>query len=346
MFNSARTFVLIDGNSLLHRCFHALPPFRTQSGELVNAVYGFTSVLLSILDREKPAYVAIAFDKKGPTFRHELYKEYKATRVKAPDELYGQIPRIREIIEAFGIPIFEHDFVEADDVIGTIAHRLDEYKEINTLIVTGDLDALQLVNEHTCLAITKSGFSKVEFIDQHEIEKRYGLNASQMVDYKALVGDPSDNIRGVQGIGPKTAIDLLQQYDTLENIYERLENIPAATREKLIHYKNDAFLSQKLVNIVRDVPLTFDITICKIYPIDIARVKKVFQELEFKRLIDRLEKVFGSGAEKLTGKHKKKDGVHNQQLEKSKHTQKVSHERKGGDAHASSSKPVEQLSLF
>ncbi|HTW97086.1 MAG TPA: 5'-3' exonuclease H3TH domain-containing protein, partial [Candidatus Methylomirabilis sp.] len=195
--------IIIDGNALIHRSFHALPPtLRTKDGELVNAVYGFSAVLLKAWRELKPDYIALTLDMKGPTFRHKQYKEYKATRVKAPQDLYDQIPRVKEVATAFNIPIFELSGFEADDLIGTIDKKVGA--EVEKIIVTGDMDTLQLVDPSTKVFTMGHGLSESVVYDEARVKERYGLEPDQMIDYKALRGDPSDNIPGVKGIGEKT----------------------------------------------------------------------------------------------------------------------------------------------
>lgn len=288
-----KKLVLIDGNALIHRGFHALPPLKTSKGELINAVYGFTTVLLNILSKEKPEYIAVAFDKKGPTFRHKAFPDYKATRVKAPDELYMQIPRVKEVVKAFEIPIFETAGFEADDVLGTLASQAEKKKNVKALIVTGDLDVLQLVSAKTNVLATVQGFANVKVYDRKAVKERYGLSPDQIVDFKALRGDASDNIPGVSGIGQKTATSLLQKFGTLKNIYKNLGKIKGKVEEKLEYGKENAFLSQKLAEIVTKVPVKLSLQKCEAHDFDHEKVKKLFIELEFFRFIKRVEEWIG-----------------------------------------------------
>lgn len=219
-----KTLILIDGHALVHRAFHALPPLNTGGGELVNAVFGFTSILLKVLKDLAPDYIAATFDLAGPTFRHKEFEDYKATRVKAPDELYAQIARVKDVLGAFNIPVYEKEGFEADDVIGTIARQAKKDK-VKTIIVTGDLDTLQLVDKDTEVFTLKKGVKDTVFYDEAAVRARFeGLGPEQMVDYKGLKGDPSDNIPGVPGVGEKTAIELLKQYGSLDELYKELEN--------------------------------------------------------------------------------------------------------------------------
>ncbi len=280
-------FILIDGNAIIHRAFHALPPFKTSQGEQVNAVYGFASILLTILNREEPDYIAVAFDLKGPTFRHEQYKEYKATRTKAPDELYAQIPRIKELVEAFQIPRFERQGFEADDVIGTLAKKAEK-EGISTYIVTGDLDALQLVTEKTKVLALTQKFSEPVVYDISKVMGRYGLRPNQIIDMKGLQGDSSDNIKGVAGVGEKTTKTLLQKYGSIENIYENIDEIEGGTHNKLVNDKESAFLSKKLATIITDMDIDLDLKACKTHEYDEEALHKIFEELQFTSLIKRL----------------------------------------------------------
>lgn len=281
-----KLLALIDANALLHRSFYALPPLTTQRGELVNAVYGFTSVLLKIFDELKPDYVLCAFDKKTPTFRHKIFKEYKATRQKAPVELYKQIPRIKQVISAFGIPIYEMSGYEADDIIGTLSKKV----EMENMIVTGDLDALQLVDENTKVYTLRRGVQDTVIYDKKKVTERYGFGPEQFVDFKALRGDPSDNIPGVPGIGEKTASDLICEFGNLENLYQNLDSpkIKERYRKLLKENKDKAFLSKKLAQIVCHIPFEINWQEAKLKKYDRNKVIKLFQELEFKSLIKRL----------------------------------------------------------
>jgi len=284
-----KRFIIIDGNALIHRAFHALPPLTTKAGELVNAVYGFTSVLLRVLKELKPDYMAVTFDLAAPTFRHKEYKEYKAKRVKAPQELYDQIDKVKEVVRAFNIPIYEEEGYEADDVIGTIAHQL---RDVEVIIVTGDLDTLQLVNENIKIFTLKRGINDTSVYDREEIEKRYDLKPIQMVDFKGLRGDPSDNIPGAPGIGEKTAIKLLKQFGDIENLYKGIEEnkllINEKMAEKLITFKEQVLFSKYLATIRNDVPIEVNIKLCSLKNYDYQKAVELFEKFEFHNLIKRL----------------------------------------------------------
>ncbi len=280
--------ILIDGHALAYRAYHALPPDLTTSrGEPTNAVFGFASMLLNVWRDENPNYMVVAFD-VGRTFRHEEYKAYKAHRTKMPAEMAGQLERIRELVEAFNIAVYTAEGYEADDVLGTLA-RQAEQAGLETLIVTGDTDAFQLIDAHTRVLTSRRRFSDTVTYDQAGVEERYGLKPQQLIDYKGLVGDKSDNLPGVPGVGQKTATTLLQKYGSLEAIYEHLAEIASARfRRALEKGQENAFLSKRLATIVTDVPLTLDLEGCRIGDHDPGRAMALFQELEFRSLMDRL----------------------------------------------------------
>lgn len=299
MAKTPEKFVIIDGNALVHRAFHALPPtMRTRNGEMVNAVYGFTMVLLKVLKDLKPDYLAVTFDLKGPTFRDDLYKEYKATRIKQADELYEQFPRVKEVVQSFNIPIYEKPGFEADDVIATLVKN-KEVEKIKSIIVTGDMDTLQLVDKNTEVFTMHKGMSETITYDTAQVKKRYdGLKPEQIVDFKALRGDPSDNIPGVQGIGEKGAITLLKEFKTLENLYKNIDSskIKERQREMLRLHKKEAFMSKELATMVDNVPVKFKLSDAKVKSYDLGVVIPLFQELEFKSLISKLPKETQTGS--------------------------------------------------
>ena len=287
-----KKFVLIDGNALIHRGFHAIPPLFTASGEMTNAVFGFTTVMMGFLQEEVPDYIAMTFDKKGPTHRHKIFEEYKATRVKAPDELYSQIPRIREIVEAFNMPIFEKEGYEADDLIATLAKEVED-QDLQVVIVTGDKDALQLVNEKVVVASPRKGYREVVYYTPEKVVENLGVRPDQVVDYKGLCGDSSDNIPGVMGVGPKTAANLLTAYETLEGIYDHLDEVKGKMKEKLENDRKMAFFSRDLAQLVKDVEMDFDLEKCVTHEVNKDEVVKLFEELEFKSLVRRFGRLSG-----------------------------------------------------
>ncbi len=293
-----KRLIVIDGNALIHRSFHALPPtLTTKDGRIVNAVYGFTSFLLKAFTDLKPDYVVLTLDRKEPTFRHKEYKEYKAKRVKAPDELYQQIPLIEKMAKAFDIPTFSLSGFEADDLIGSIVKQLENEHHLEKMIITGDLDTLQLINPHTKVYTMSRGLSDTVIYDERMVKERYQLRPDQIIDYKALRGDPSDNLPGVDGVGEKTAIELLNLFDNLENIYTYLDKNPEAEEIRpritglLKKSKDNAFLSKKLATIKTDIDMGFNLEKTRLHNLDIEGIKKIFTELEFKSLIPRLAKL-------------------------------------------------------
>jgi len=288
--------IIIDGNALIHRSFHALPPtLRSSKGQLVNAVYGFTSFLLKALNEFKPEFVVLTLDKSGPTFRHEEYKEYKANRVKAADELYEQFPLVKDVAKAFNIPIFEKSGYEADDLIGTICELTKDKKSLERIIITGDMDAVQLVDKKTKVYTMSRGLSDSVLYDENKVEERYSLNPSQIVDYKALRGDPSDNIPGVRGIGEKMATELLTTFENLENIYKAADKKDKRIKERTLglleESKEDAFLSQSLATIKCDVPFSFSLDKAKFSSFPLDKVMDIFSELGFKSLLNKVKEV-------------------------------------------------------
>lgn len=286
--------IIIDGNALIHRSFHALPPtLRNKKGVLVNAVYGFTSFLLKALNEFHPEYVVLTLDKKGPTFRHEAYAEYKATRVKAPDELYEQIPLVKQVAEAFNIPIFELSGFEADDLIGTICEKTNSEKNLEKIIITGDLDTLQLINDRTKVYTMSRGLSDSVLYGAEQVRERYSLNPDQIIDYKALRGDVSDNIPGVKGIGEKTASDLLVEFKTLDGVYAAAEKNSPKIKPRIIEllkeHKDKAYLSQQLATIDLNAPLKFSLNNISFTSFKLENVLEIFSEFEFKSLLPKVK---------------------------------------------------------
>lgn len=280
--------VLIDGNALMHRAYHAIPPLTTSNGELINAVYGFTSMLLKIFQDLRPEYAACAFDLKAPTFRNLEFTGYKAKRPKMDEKLVSQIDRIHEVVATLNIPIFEIEGFEADDVIATLATQAEEEK-IEAVIVTGDRDALQLIDANIKVYCPLKGLSNPILYDENRVLEKYGLKPNQIADFKALAGDASDNYPGIAGIGPKTATDLLQRFGTLDKIYEHIGEISnEKIKTKLVENVDFAYKCQKLARAARDVPLTLTLSKCRLKDYDLAKVSKLFAELEFRSLIKKL----------------------------------------------------------
>ncbi len=293
-----KRLIIIDGNALIHRAYHALPPLKTKKGELVNAVYGFLLVFLKAIREFQPDYIVAAFDTPKPTFRHKEFKEYKIKRPPTPKELSEQIPKIKEILKEFGVPFFEKEGFEGDDIIGTIAHlALQGQVEpgIETIILSGDLDTLQLIDRNTKVYTLKRGLKDTVLYNEEMVRERYEIAPSQFIDFRALRGDPSDNIPGVTGIGEKTAICLLKDFGSLKNIYreieektERSQKIKPAIKEKLIQYKEQAFLSKTLSEINKNVPINFNLEECSFQKYNKEKVIQAFKKIEFYSLINRL----------------------------------------------------------
>lgn len=282
--------VIIDGNAILHRAFHALPPLTTKKGEPINAVYGLVSMLLRVITDLKPTHIAVAFDEKEPTFRHKALATYQAQRPPTAEELSGQFGKARDFLKAAKVAVFSKPGYEADDVIGTIADKAVGY---GVVIVTGDRDQLQLVDDirNIKLYMPVGGLSNAKLFGEAETIERMGVPPIQIDDFKALVGDPSDNYSGVPGIGPKTAIDLLIKFGTIEDIYKNLEKIPERTKEKLIKGRKEGELSKKLATIVRSVPVKFDFETMADWRVDSPDVLKLFEEFGFKTLLNRVKMV-------------------------------------------------------
>ncbi len=289
--------LLIDANALIHRAFHALPPLTIKNGELVNAVYGFSLILLKTINELNPDYVATAFDTPQPTFRHKEFKDYKATRQKADLELISQFPKVKEVITALGIPIFEKPGFEADDIVGTLAKKAEE-KNLEAIIVTGDLDEVQLVSPNIKVYTMRRGFTDTVLYDESQVKEKYeGLSPLQIADYKALRGDPSDNIPGVLGIGEKTAIELIKKFGSIENLYKEIKNntkkvkdLKPKVLENLREKEKEAKISKYLALIVKDLPLELDLkkTETGVYDREIAI--NVFKKFEFRTLLAKLPK--------------------------------------------------------
>lgn len=291
--------VIIDSHALIHRAYHALPVLTAPDGRAVQAVYGFASVLLRVIKELKPEYIVAAFDMAGPTFRHKEFQDYKAQRPVTNDALINQFPLVRELVGAFNIPVLECQGYEADDVIGTVVEKLKNKKDLEKIIVTGDLDSLQLIDDGNIKVYTlKKGVSDTVIYDQAAVEKRFeGLGPAQMADFKGLKGDPSDNIPGVPGIGEKTAIILLKEYGNLENLYQNLGKIKTKSPklfEKLSVNKDQAFLSRKLAVIKRDVPIDFDMKAASFDLTNDEEIKKLFFRFGFKILANRLNDLKGA----------------------------------------------------
>ncbi len=282
-----KILVLLDGNALIHRAYHALPPLTNKAGQTVGAVYGVAMTLLSVLEKFHPEYIAASFDLAAPTFRHEKFAEYKATRVKAPDDLYAQIPIVKDLMRAFNIPIYEQEGFEADDCVGTLARQASG-QGIPTVIVTGDNDALQLVNPLVKVFALRKGVKDIVLYDETAVQQKYGFPPSAIPDYKGLAGDSSDNIPGVSGIGAKTATDLLVEFSSLEKVYESLDAVKESIRKKLVADREMAFFSKELGTIDTDAPVAFDSVACVARDLDAKVVADFFKGMGFYSLLKRI----------------------------------------------------------
>lgn len=291
--------VLIDGNAMLHRAFHALPPLTSPDGTIVNAVYGFTAMLLRLVHELKPTHVAVAFDRPAPTFRKELFKDYQATRPEMDEGLVPQIGILHTLLEAFGVAIYEKDGFEADDVIGTIVKMTDDRKQMadgsidQIIIVTGDRDIFQLVrDEHVFVYMPVKGLTEAKLYGEKEVFERLGVPPKRIVDYKALAGDSSDNYPGVAGIGPKTAVDLINKFQSIEALYKTFEDneeISDGVKAKLRAGRDAAQLSKTLATIRTDVPIDIHWEAVALQNLATQEAKDMLGELHFHSLIKRIE---------------------------------------------------------
>lgn len=320
--------MLVDAHAIIYRAYFAFPPLSTSSGAPVGAVYGFTRILLTAIREMEPDYIAVMFDHKEPTFRHEAYEDYKANRPKMPADLQPQIGVVKEVVDTFNMPSFELAGFEADDLIGTLSvqaaalaeQELEQGQEsgqelelgqeyvqelgqepgqegylgLKTVIVTGDKDLFQLVNNHVHVYLPGRGRTNDQEFDAAQVVKKMGVRPDQIVDLKALMGDSSDNIPGIQGVGPKTAVKLLQEFETLEKLYEVIDLdephplLKGALLDKLISGRESAFLSQRLALIDTHVPIELDLSACKLTGYDKNKAVQLLQDLEFRTLINLL----------------------------------------------------------
>ena len=297
--------VLFDGNAIVHRAYHAFqatkyrqatPLTVSKTGEVVSAVYGFALMLLKVLSDLKPTHYAIAFDKKGPTFRHQLFDQYKAHRPETPEELVNQIGRVKQLVEAFRIPVFEIDNYEADDILGALSQQSSQ-QGVDAIIVTGDADIMQLVSPRVKVLYPRPGktFSDTMLYDEAEVSHKYGVGPEHIADFKGLVGDASDNIPGVRGIGDKTAVKLIQQFGTVEEIYAHLDEVTPPRLQELLR-QNEAVTrqSKELATIVTRIPVTLNLDDCRVSQYDRNQVTGLFRELEFFSLLPKLSGMEGA----------------------------------------------------
>src|SRR5215212_3487896 len=286
------TLVLIDGHALVFRAFYGVPNLTSPKGELVNAVHGFTSMLFKAWRDLKPRYVTATFDYSSKTFRKERYPDYKGTRGPAPDGIAHQFPIIFELLDCMSIPVYSLEGYEADDLLGTLSKQA-EAQDLDVVILTGDMDALQLVSPRTRVLTSRRGFSDVVMYDVDAVRERYGFDPGHIPDFKALRGDSSDNIPGVPGIGDKTASKLVQQFDTIENLLEHLEDAPARQKALLEPLHEQVTLAKDLATIVRDAPVTLDLSRAQLGDFDRQRVVGLFHELGFRRMLDDIARSMG-----------------------------------------------------
>lgn len=295
--------LLIDGNAMMHRAYHALPPLTNTTGQPVHMVYGFFSMLLNVLIDQKPTHLIVCFDRGAPTIRQSMFAGYHEHRPALSDDFVPQIDLLHTLLEKMKVQIFELDGYEGDDLIGTIVYETQraktclparQGKEQNTevIILTGDRDMLQLVNQHVKVLMPLVGISKTVLFDEKAVEEKYGVKSSQFVDYKALIGDPSDGYPGVTGIGPKTAASLLQKFGTFENLYHKIGEVPEKVGLKLATDAEQAALAKKLAAIITDAPIQLALEKCMCKDFDIKGLLEGFKEQGFKNLTARFETAF------------------------------------------------------
>ncbi|MFZ5438184.1 MAG: 5'-3' exonuclease [Patescibacteria group bacterium] len=289
-----KTFLLVDGHALIYRSFYGFPKeLTTKTGQLINAVYGFSRILLTVINKQEPTHIAVAFDHPKPTNRHKEFADYKANRPTMPEELQPQVEMIKEVVKALNIPQFEVEGFEADDLIGTINRKVETLdKKLLTVILTGDKDMLQLVDNDTHVYLPARGkFQQDKEYDIQAVTEKLGVMPAQVPDLKGLMGDSSDNIPGVKGIGPKTASALIQRFGTVEGVYQALETgvedpvFTPLVKKKLLADKSNAFASKSLATIVTAAPIEFALNDCLVNSYDKEKVAQLFIDLDFKSLI-------------------------------------------------------------
>lgn len=301
------TLLLIDGNAIMHRAFHALPPFKTKDGFPTNAIFGFISTLNKVVVDFQPSYLVVCFDTPLPTFRKKIFEKYQAQRPKLEDDLVVQFPVVKEALGAAGIIHLEKAGYEADDLIGTISHRFKQ-NGFRIIILSGDRDILQLVDKNVYVVTPQIGHSESKIYDQETVKKKFNITPEQIPDFKALVGDQSDNYPGAKGIGPKTAASLLNQFNTLEGIFKNLEKIDEKTRKILKKYQKDIFLSHKLAKIITDLSLDFDIKNAKFEGFNLP-LKEFLLKYGIKSLTERIFKTNQSSSRKNSPDKKTSDSA-------------------------------------
>lgn len=304
IINNGKTLLIIDSNSIIHRAFHALPPLVSEKGKQTGAIYGSLLTLFKVIKEINPNFIIACFDVPGPTFRHKKFKDYKAKRPKMAEELSEQIPKIKEIFKLFNIQIFEKEGFEADDLIATVnkeAKKRQVFPPLEIYILSGDLDTLQLVSNNTKVYALQKGIKKAIIYDRKEVLSQFGIKPTQVVDFKALSGDPSDNIPGVTGIGKKIAVKLLLEFGNIENLYENLEQDSEKTKglnpklqELLLKYKEQAFFSKFLALAKDNVPIDFKLGMGQWRNFDKKKISEVFENYKFYSLIKRLPEICSS----------------------------------------------------
>ena len=283
--------VLVDGHSIINRAFYGVPDLTNKDGLHTNGIFGFVNILFKILDEEKPDYLTVAFDVHHPTFRHEMFTEYKGNRKGMPQELHEQVPVLKELLTAMGIKIMELPGYEADDLLGTVAKRSEE-KGMEVLVVSGDRDLLQIVTDHirVCIPKTKRGTTEYEMYYTKDVQEKYGLLPLQIIELKALMGDSSDNIPGVPGIGEKTATAILQQFENVENAHAHLEEIkPKRAKENLEAHYDMAIMSKKLATIETNAPYEYDWEAARTGNVFTKEAYEMCQKLELKKIMSKFD---------------------------------------------------------
>jgi DNA polymerase-1 len=283
-----KTLMVVDGNSLMHRAFYALPLLTNKEGQYTNAVYGFFSMLINALAAVKPEYLAIAFDMKGKTFRHGMYTEYKAGRKETPDELIPQFDLLKDSLKGMSIPVLQMEGYEADDILGTLS-KVAEKRGADPVLLTGDRDALQLISETCRVMLTRKGVSELALFDMDKLHDEYGLKPAQIVDLKGFMGDASDHIPGVPGVGEKTALKLLHEYCDMDGVYAHIGDISGKLKDKLADNKELAYMSRTIATIDTAMPLDVTLDDLNFSGISADTTRAVFSRLGFASLQKRLE---------------------------------------------------------
>lgn len=281
------TLLLIDGNAIMHRAYHALPPFKSEDGTPTNVVYGFISMLHKVINDFKPNYLTSVFDTPKPTFRNKIFRDYQIQRPKIEDDFITQIPLVKEALDQAGIFRLEKDGYEADDLIGTISKIFEENK-YKVIIVTGDKDIFQLITDNVFVAAPQLGLANIKIFDKTEVEQKLDVSPNQIIDYKALVGDPSDNYPGARGIGPKTATKLIHQYKTVDEIYKNINNIESEKTKSILEKEKDyVYLSKELATILTNVEINLDIEKLRFSGFN-KKLKEFLEKYQMNSLVKRI----------------------------------------------------------